>query len=144
MHVEASVTIDKPVDEVFRFATALENAAKWQEGVEESTQTSSGPMQKGATTRHRSRFMGRPVDVVGEVTDYDPPRLFAYRVSGTFSYTGRQTFVPVETRTRATYAFEAQLPWALRLLGPLTATLARRRIERDYRRLKSLLESGVV
>jgi len=35
-------------------------------------------------------------------------------------------------------------PRALRLLGPLTATLARRRIERDYRRLKSLLESGVV
>ena len=56
---ESSITINRPVEEVFAFAVDTAHAAKWQEGVIEATTTSSGAVGVGTTYRYVVQAMGR-------------------------------------------------------------------------------------
>jgi hypothetical protein len=143
MKAVARIFIRRTPEDVFAFATAWPNYQKWQEGVDESTQTSPGPNAAGTTFRHVSRFMGRRVEVTGQVDEYEPGRSFGYQItSGNFRYGGRQTFEPRDGGTDATYTFDAELTGFMMLGQPLLRWVAERRIARDYDRLKALLERG--
>ncbi len=145
MRAVARIFTRRMPDDVFAFATAWPNYQKWQEGVDESTQTSLGPNGVGTTFRHVSRFMGRRIQVTGQVVEYKPGRSFGYRItSGNFRYGGRQAFEARDGGTDATYIFDAELAGLMKLAQPLMRWVAERRIARDYDRLKALMERGDV
>jgi carbon monoxide dehydrogenase subunit G len=70
--IEASVIINRPVEEVWRFVTDLSNAADCFPNTVEIKQTSQGPLGVGSTFLHR--FLKQTV--TGRCTEYDPSRKF--------------------------------------------------------------------
>ena len=66
MRYQNSVTIDRPVEDVFAYMTTVENSPTWQNPVLEAWQTSSGPLGVGATLVVKARVLGRPFDLVGQ------------------------------------------------------------------------------
>ena len=78
-----TVTIRRPVADVFAVLTNLENAARWSRAIEETVIT-PGPM--GVGTRRRAvvpGFAGRTMENVMELTEFEPDRRLAMRsVSG--------------------------------------------------------------
>lgn len=63
---EHSVLIERPIEEVFAFATHPDNDTLWQSTSLETEQTSAGPVDVGTTFRNTSKFLGRRIDLRGD------------------------------------------------------------------------------
>jgi len=140
---ELSVVIDRPMEEVFAFATEPENEPLWQSTSLETEQTSGGPVGVGTTFRNTSKFLGRRIDSTYEVTENEPPRRQCVRAtSGPIPGSGCYLFEPAEGGTRFTQRFEAEIGGFFRLAEPLVGRAIRRQMEADMATLKDLLEAG--
>ncbi len=56
---EHTVVIERPIEEVFAFATDPDKASLWQSTSLGTKQTSEGPVGVGTTFRDTSKFLGR-------------------------------------------------------------------------------------
>jgi uncharacterized membrane protein len=141
--VEASITINRPIEEVFAFAADLTNAAKWQTGVIAAEVTSHGPVGVGTKYRYDAEIMGRKLETSGEMTAYDPPRITAWKAtSGPFPMSGSTTFESVAGGTRVVDTVEAEPGGFFKLAGPLLVAQIRGQLEKDVKKLKELLEAA--
>jgi len=146
--IEASVVINRPVEEVFEFVTNPKNDLLWQSGVLESEQTSEGPMGVGTTLRSVSQLMGRRMEGTGEVIGYKANKKMTYKsasgpMSGEYSF----TFEPVEGGTRLSFVGEGETGGFLKRLFGLADSIfvrmAQRGMETDFANLKDILEAEV-
>ena len=67
MRYENTVTIDRPVADVFAYMTSLENLPAWQDAIVAATPTSTGPQGVGSTYSATAHVMGRDLDGSGEI-----------------------------------------------------------------------------
>ena len=75
-----SVTINRPVDDVFRVLTTPEDTPKWSSSAVEEQLTSPGPVGVGSTRRAVVRsFGGRTTTNEAIVTVFEPNRRVAMR-----------------------------------------------------------------
>jgi uncharacterized protein YndB with AHSA1/START domain len=140
---ELSVVIDRPIEEVFAFATEPENEPLWQSTSLETEQTSGGPVGVGTTFRNTSKFLGRRIDSTYEVTENESPRRQCVRAtSGPIPGSGCYLFEPAEGGTRFTQRFEAEIGGFFKLAEPLVGRAIRRQMDVDMATLKDLLEAG--
>ena len=144
--IEASVVINRPVEEVFGFVTNPRNDVLWQSGVLESEQTSEGPMGVGTTFRTVGLMMGRQMEMTAEVAEYEPNRKIKYKgTSGPMSTESSFTLEPVEGGTRVSFVGEAETGGVFkRLFGIADAIMVRmgqRSWETDLANLKDILEA---
>jgi hypothetical protein len=72
IRIEQSITINRPVDEVFAFMTEAGNIFKYSRATEEITQLTPGPLRVGSKFEIVSRFLGQRIPLVLEVTEYVP------------------------------------------------------------------------
>ncbi len=103
----ASITIDRPADEVFGFVTNVSEMPRWVSGVK-SAKLLSKEMGKGA--RYVVDYIrGRRAEAIEiEVTDYEEPRLFGSRSSrGPFQFEGRMELENGSHQTTVTNIIEA-------------------------------------
>ena len=141
--VEASVVINRPVEEVFAFATNPENDPQWQTSMLESEQTSEGPMGVGATVRGVAQFLGQRIEWTSEVTEYEPNRKIVHKVTppAPISLEQSETFEPVEGGTRVTIVGEGETGGFFRLAEPIVIRMYERQIEANLGNLKDILEA---
>jgi uncharacterized protein YndB with AHSA1/START domain len=140
---ELSVVINRPIEEVFAFATEPENEPLWQSTSLETEQTSEGSVGVGTTFRNTSKFLGRRIDSTYEVTENEPPRRQCLRItSGPIPGSGCYLFEPAEGGTRFTQTFEAEIGGFFKLAEPLVGRAIRRQMDADMATLKDLLEAG--
>ena len=140
--IEHSVTINRPIEEVFTFVTNIENGTQWQSGVLESRQTSQGPAGVGATGMEVRQFMGLRVESSFEVTEYEPSRKMGFKTtSGPIPLEGNYTFEPTEGGTKVTFAVQLEPSGVFKLAEALVARTARKQVETDCSNLKYLLEA---
>ena len=143
MRFENSVTIARPVGEVFRYITAIEHSPTWQGPVLEATQLSSGPIGVGSRFSQRVRFLGRQAEQVCEVTAYEPPRLLAITaVSGPVPVSVAFRLHEDGQGTRLDTVTEGKLSGVARLAAPAMERAARQQAQRDLETLKSVLEGN--
>ena len=137
---EKSIFINRPVSDVFAYATDPANDAQWQD-VEFSEQTSDGPLGAGSTMHSVSKFMGREMDIAAEVTVYDPPNQFSFRTSsGPIQFEAQQTYESQEGGTLLTFSGEAEVGGFFKVAEGMVAKQAESRMEADLGNLKALLE----
>ena len=137
-----SVTINRPLEQVFSYVTDIEKGSEWQTGVLEAESPSEGPVGIGSTTREVRQFMGRRMESTFEVTEYEPNSAFGFKsTSGPIPMKGRQTFETVEGGTKVTFVLSGEPEGAFKLAAGLIKGMAKRQIEADYSNLKDLLES---
>ncbi len=143
MHAENTVTIERPIEEVFEYVSTPENDPTWVSASLRHQRSSPGPMGVGITTEEDVRFLGRTSRYTWEVTEYEPPTVVAYRAtSGLLPGTAiRLRLEPVERGTRLTHAVDLEPRGVYyKALVPLMPWVTQRLLDSLDRTLKDLLE----
>lgn len=135
-----SVEIARPASEVFEYVADFENNPRWQGGMQSCRWTSSQRMSVGATYVQEARFLGRRIDTHFRVSEYEAGRRIS--IESTRSTFPIQVTRSVEAlggdRCRVTAHVRGQPTGLLKLFSPMVKTSVRK----DYRRLKTTLESA--
>lgn len=101
MQSEASVEIDRPIDEVFRLTN--DHVAEWSIIVVEDEVLDKKPEGVGTTFRTVTEERGSRMEFQGLVTSYDPPHASAVQLTGkAFDIEAAYTFEDLGGRTRVT------------------------------------------
>src|SRR5436309_3208835 len=69
-----SITVNRPVDEVFRFMADPKNYVKWMNGVTQSEPLATTPTRVGARVRVAGKEGFWKYDNPMEITEYEPNR----------------------------------------------------------------------
>jgi uncharacterized protein YndB with AHSA1/START domain len=77
-----AITINRPVEEIYSWLTDFANHRQWQPNLVEAEITSPGPLGVGATYRYVSEVMGRRFPSTGEITAYEPNRVWGQKSHG--------------------------------------------------------------
>ena len=142
MKFEHTVEINRPVEEVFEFVASPENDARWSEGLVVSRKTSEGAMGRGSTGRRAERFGARQIEIDWEVIEFQRNQKITFKTtSGDFRFEGGYTLESLNGGTRLSYVGEGELGLFARVVGTAMERTARKQMEEDYNRLKTLLES---
>jgi len=144
MHVEESVVINRPPEEVFDYVANRENLPEWSGVVQEVRSETQGPLvEEGARFTTVAKFLGRRFETSFEVIVHDPPHRHTDRsTGGPFPQEYTHIFEEVEGgRTRLTEATEGEPGSFFRLAGPLLEMAGRRQFRADLETLKDLMEA---
>lgn len=140
--LETTITINRPVEDVFAYVTDLRNNIQWMTGVIAAAMTSPGPVKVGATYKFDIKTMGMTMETTGEVTAYEPPTQYAWKAtSGPFPMSGSTTFESMEGGTRVTDVIEAEPGGFFKIAEPLLMKQQQSQMEKDMKRLKEILEA---
>jgi uncharacterized protein YndB with AHSA1/START domain len=141
--MEASVVINRPVHEVFTYMADVGNWPQWNTGMLEAEQTSEGPMGVGATCRGVNQLLGRRMEWVSEVTEYEPNRKWGQKItSGPMSFEQSCTLEPVEGGTTLTLVGEGEMGGFFKLAEAMVNRSMQRQMEGNLANLKDILEAG--
>jgi len=113
---ERTVTINRPVDEVFGFVSDGRNAKLWRPGVLDIDLV-SGAGQGARYSQGVRGPGGRRIAADYEITEFEPNQRVAFRATaGPVRPTGSFTFESMGTGTILTFALDAQLGGLQKLL----------------------------
>jgi len=139
--MERSITINRPVEEVFAFVTDVANFTKWNAQAGRTEQSSEGPVGLGTRYRGSSDFMGRTMQWIAEITEYEPNQKAVQQIRmGPTEMTMGWFLQPVEGGTRFTIRSEGPTGGLAKLAGPLMDRTMKQQMEDNLARLKALLE----
>jgi hypothetical protein len=138
-----TVTIRRPVQDVFGFLADFENIPAWNYAIVETRKTSPGPVGVGTTYRQIRSVPSRSEEAF-EVTAFEPTsRLEIHGGIGPFTATIAYLLTPLGDGTSLTNTVDLQpTSGALRLLAPLAASRVRKAVAANLDTLKQLLERG--
>ena len=137
---EHSVTIARPVDEVFAFVADGLNGPRWRPGVLDVALASGSGV--GAVYKQGVKGPGGR-RILNRVTALDPGRRLAFEaIAGPVRPTGEYRFEQVDGSTRLTFALQAELGGIKKLLmgGAVQRTMDAEVAATE--RLKELLEAA--
>jgi uncharacterized protein YndB with AHSA1/START domain len=143
MHVENTITIERPIEELFEYISTPENDPTWVSVSIRNQRTSPGPMRVGMTIEEDVKIFGRTSRDTWEVTEYEPPTVIAYRATSGLLSGGvvRLRCEPVEGGSRLTHAVDYELRGIYyKTIAPLMPWASKRLIASMDRTLKDLLE----
>jgi len=141
VRIVESVTVRRPVGEVFAFAGDYENDPIWRSGVVEMRYETPGGLRAGARTREVMRVFGGRATTVAEIVGFERNRKTTFESrGGPVPVRGSRTFESSGGNTRITYELSLRPGGLWALLSPVLATMLRLRAARDLRKLKALLE----
>ena len=108
--VELSVTIARPVSDVYRVLTTPELTPRWSSNAIEEHMTTPGPVRVGSRRRATVRRPGRgTTENEIEVTAIEPERSMAVRsIEAPVPFTSSWTFTPVGDATRVDWRWDFQ------------------------------------
>jgi uncharacterized protein YndB with AHSA1/START domain len=142
--IVSTTVIDRPPEEVFAFMTDPVTFPRWQEAVLHC-QVDGFPIGAGTRCTTTRKIGPSERRFVSEVTEFDPPRRWAYRdvagpVREVLALTVEPVAEPAGSRVIVELDFEAH--GLGRLVVPLVVrSQARRDMPRNLRKLKLELES---
>lgn len=142
--VEVSVTIARPVSDVYRVLTTPELTPRWSSNAIEEHMTTPGPVRVGSRRRATVRRPGRgTTENEIEVTAIEPERSMAVRsIEAPVPFTSSWTFTPVGDATRVDWRWDFQLRGWMRPIDVILGPTFGRTFRRDLDRLKSMMETG--
>ena len=144
--VTMSITIGRPVEDVFGVLTRVELASQWSSAISEELLT-PGPMRVGSRRRAVvPGLAGRTSENVMELTELEPSRRLAMRaVSGLpFPFRIAIELAPRGAATDLQWTAFLEPTGLLQPAGPLLAAVYRRLFAKDLRRLKAMMEAGTL
>jgi carbon monoxide dehydrogenase subunit G len=139
--VDESIEIDRPREDVARYMFDWRNDSEWIGGISAARLATDGEFGVGARVERVASFMGKRIEYVLEVEDYDPRSRVAMRsVKGPFPMTVEYDLAGEGDATQARIRVGGDASGFYRIAGPLLNRAAVRSIAGDLKRLKALLE----
>ena len=144
MIAEASILIERSVDQVFSFIANVENMPRWVSGVRRARLVSR---ELGEGARFVAEYVagGRPSEIEFKVTSYAPPSEFATEADrGPFSFRGWLELHAVDGKTEVVNRIDAgpdslATRFVSLLLGPFLRHSMRSRLRRELEVLKKAI-----
>ncbi|MHC4177313.1 MAG: SRPBCC family protein [Planctomycetota bacterium] len=145
MKQQASVEIDRPIDEVFEYTN--NNVAEWSITVVENEVIEEKPGGVGSTFRCVTEDHGRRMEFQGVVTRHDPPNVSAIHLRGQhFDIDAEYLFEDLGGRTRvtlrSTVAPKGFFKVFFLLFGWMMKKAGCKALQNELGNLKRLLEEG--
>jgi len=143
-HLESTVTIRRPVEDVWAFMIDLFNSPRVRGMTLGARKVSPGPFGLGTVVDNRTVIFGFETHIRFTVLEWDPPHGVVASMSGPLLRSGRVTTELVATLegTRRVSRFDLELSPGGILLWPLLGRLLRRDQARADRKQKALLEGS--
>jgi uncharacterized protein YndB with AHSA1/START domain len=135
--IERTLTIHRPVEEVFAYLCDVEHGPKYISGQREAHKTSTGPMGIGTTFVTSSTLLRRVATF--EVTEYEPDRRIVWKSVSGAPTTTTWGFQPSGPSTRITFTRVADTHGFFQLPQSLLQERASARVDHDLAALKELL-----
>ena len=139
-HFETSLTITRPVEEVFAFVTNLDTWPKWQSDLVEVKNTSPDPLAAGSTYTVVSMARGREQEVHYTVDEFEANNKITVSSPGTFNIDIQTTFTQVNEGTQVQVRTDITSGGLRKILEPLGERWFKEQTESSYGVLKGLLE----
>ncbi len=145
IHIAASETIEKPVEQVFEYLLDFENTPKWQSGVITSKLATPGPLRKGSKFDEVVKVGIWRMAASCEITEVEGSRRVAFRISGSspVECVGEFLLERHERGTKVAISGTMVLKGLWRLLEPAMAGEIKKETAAELRQLKSQLEAPV-
>ncbi|MFO7933657.1 MAG: SRPBCC family protein [Bacteroidales bacterium] len=115
--VEHSITINRPVEEVFAYASDWKKWHEWFEGVSSFKPVTKTRKGNGARYAYKAKIMGLAIPVEIEIHDFIPDKGWKGRSTRGTPHRTRWEFESAGLGTRFTYGLEFRLP--VPVVGPL-------------------------
>ena len=139
--VEKTISINRPKQDVFDYASDPANAHKWQSVVKSKQWTSEDPPGVGSTQRFVSRFMGLNLKGTNEYTVWDPPNQYSFKtIDSPLPIEEGMRFESEGNSTKVTRHIQVEAGGVFKLLEGLLKKQAESQPETDLKVLKFLLE----
>jgi uncharacterized protein YndB with AHSA1/START domain len=140
--LESTITIARPVEEVFRFFLDLDrNARKTDPNVDSIVRTPEGPTKPGTTFHFHQRALGKMRETTTTFTFIEPNRKIEMEARlGPLRPKGAITFDQTNLGTTVTVRLNPNPVGPLKLLSPLFARIGQGVWDKRLARLKGALE----
>ena len=138
-----TVTIARPVEDVFAVLCDVDNVARWSSNTISETMLTPGPMRKGSRRRALIKgFAGRTMENEAEMIEFEPNRRMVIQVlDAPMPARIVIELTPVEGGTRLDWTAIFSPPRILAPIASLLARFYRMAFEKDLRNLKVLMDS---
>ena len=143
--IAASIEIARRPDDVFAYLDDLARHGEWQEQLISAQKLGDGPTEVGTKSTEKRRMGKREMTTTYEVTEHDPPRVFAFRgIDGPVRAVGRATIEPLAggSSSRVSLVLDFEGHGFGKLLVPLARSQSRKQVPKDQQRLKERLENA--
>jgi len=140
--VEKSIMIDKPVAEVFAYASNIDNVTKWQDGVE-SVEVEGDPGTVGGKYTEVRKFLGREMKTTLEITAFELNDKWSAKViRGPVPYEVVARYESTTGGTKVTMRVAGEPTGFFKVAEGMVSSQLNKSMEEDFQRLKALLESA--
>ncbi len=142
INFEINILVDRPIDDVFTFMSNPNNMPKWQVMVAKVEQLVPGAIGVGSKFDVRAGMLGRAMEGVMEIIEYDPPTNFGFtnRI-GPMQMKVNALLKPAGTGTHITTIVQGNPDGLFKLTeGPMMKQI-KTQMEANLARLKSVLEA---
>jgi len=135
--IERTITIHRPVDEVFAYLADFEHAPQYMSGQRAGHTTSTGPTRIGTTFATTSKLLRR--STTNRVTEYESDRRLAWKATSGAGATTTWGLEPAGASTRVTFTRVADTPRVFRFADSFVEQRAGGQIDNDLASLKEHL-----
>jgi uncharacterized protein YndB with AHSA1/START domain len=141
----SSITIQRPIEDVFEVMTDVEKTGRWFPGNVEEHWTSPAPHGVGSTRHAVVTMLGRRSENDAVATEFQPPHRAVMRgTSPNAPFVVTLNFAQDGAGTRVDVTSEIALQGASRIFSPLVSAVYGRAWARGLANLKRLMESGAI
>ncbi len=141
---QAEITIDRPIDQVFRFVVDPGSYSKWMNGVSEARLAPGAQLGVGARVQSKGKTPLGAYDAPMEITEYEANKRLGIRatIPGKMQFEGTWTFEPKgDAATNLISSGEAHLLGLWRIAEPLMAGDVQKGEAEELKKIKRLLEN---
>ncbi len=140
--IETQVLIHRPRSEVAAFAMDPDNDPLWIGGIKEARRLTDGPLGVGARVQRVAAFLGRRIEYINEVTEYDAQaRLVMRSIKGPFPMVLHYEFEETDPGTIARIRVQGEATGFFKLAAPALSGMVKRSVTNDLKALRDLLEA---
>ncbi|HJR80993.1 MAG TPA: SRPBCC family protein [Anaerolineales bacterium] len=142
--LEASILINRPVEDVFAFLNVPENHPKFVPGMLEFKKTSPGPLGRvGATIRGVRQFLGLKMELPYEITEYEAGnRLGMKGAMGPLTFEDGYVLDSMGSSTRVRFWLKPTLTGLMKLVKPFVVWQGKIHADETLTNLKNTLEKA--
>ena len=141
-HAENSITINRPVSDVFNFLLDGANNKKWRPGVLDIERDATTPSGLGTVYKQGLKGPGGRIDGDYKITRLEPNKLIEFQViTGPARPTGTYTLEPAGSGTQVRFVLDFQPKGLAKLMDGIIAKTMQSEVG-NLSNLKTVLESG--
>jgi hypothetical protein len=140
---DLSIHIYRPIQQVFEFVSTPENDFHWQYGTFASARVTKEEVGVGTLFRSVEHFMGRRMESVYEVTEFEPAKKYGFRSqSGSIASSMLYTFDVSAGSTRVNVSAQINLGASFKPGDAATEKKVKKQYRENLDLLKDVLEAN--